>query len=167
MATGEGFHGARSEAIAKFTKEVRTLSIDGAIGLREIGMQISQVKGVPGFLAVYDASGMEQTTQVIGSATTLNVEIARAKIQTVLAVHRSSRLQRERMIENGQTSADFGGQLGSLFGGGIAIFADEAKTEFVGAMAFSGGTQEQDEEICRKTVEEIGLYTDVTQIPTE
>ncbi len=154
----------RAEAVAKYTVEIRSLNEDGAIRLRTEGLAIARGMGIPGFIAVYSRTGMEETTQVQGAATPLNVEVARAKIKTVLAVRRSSRLQRERMIEKGQTREDFGGQLGSLFGGGIAIFSDEAKTDFIGAMAFSGGTQEQDEEICRRAVENTGLYTDVDPI---
>ena len=157
----------RAEAVTKYTVEIRSINEDGAIRLRDEGLAVAREMGVPGFLAVYSRTGMEETTQVQGAATLLNVEVARAKIKTVLAVRRSSRLQRERMAEKGQTREDFGGQLGSLFGGGIALFADEARTQFIGAMAFSGGTQEEDEEICRRAVERIGLYTDVDPVLTQ
>lgn len=153
-----------TEAASKYTVELLAINVEGAVALRNVGVEIAREMGIPGFLAVYGRTGMEETTQAVATATPLNVDIARAKIKTVLAVRRSTRLQAERMKEKGQAREDFGGQLGSLFGGGVAIFADEKKTEFVGAMAFSGGTPQQDEEICRRAVEKVGLYTDVSPI---
>lgn len=61
----------------------------------------------------------------------------------------------------GQDRFDFAGQIGSLFGGGIAVFY---QGEFVGAFAFSGGTQSQDDEIGVKSVETIGFETDLRPI---
>lgn len=144
----------------------RTLSIQGGILLRENGIvaasQIGAV-GTSGFLTVFNIEGLELSSQAIGATVSpTNVEVARAKIKTVLAMRRSTRLQRERMVERGQVREDFGGKLGSLFGGGVAVFADKDLREFVGAMAFSGGTQEEDEEICRRAIKESGLFTDVS-----
>ena len=116
---------------------------------------------------VFDARGLQLTSQGIGEYQRLNVEIATAKAKTVLAINRSTRVQRERMQSKFQNREDFGGQLGSLFGGGVAIFADEAKTEFVGTMAFSGGTEEQDEEICAIAITSLGLYTDLPPKATQ
>jgi len=160
----EGDYPGRAESRALNVVEIESINVEGAVALREAGIEIAREMGVSGFLTVYSRTGMEETSQAIGAATPLNVEIARAKIRTVLAVRRSTSLQRERMEERGQSREDFGGQLGSLFSGGIAIFADEERTRFIGAMAFSGGTPEQDEEICRKAVEKIGLFTDVSLI---
>lgn len=141
--------------------ERRTITPEAAILLRERGLDKAREIGVSGFLMVFDAQGVQLTSQGVGEHTHLSVEIATAKAKTVLAMNRSTRVQRERMKSKSQNREDFGGQIGSLFGGGVAIFADEAKTGFVGAMAFSGGTEEQDEEICAIAITSLGLYTDL------
>lgn len=38
---------------------------------------------------------------------------------------------------------------------------EEKSINIEGAMAFGGGTEEQDEKICRKAIGKVGLYTDV------
>jgi len=139
---------------------VPNLSIAKAVELRDLGVKTSKALGIGGFLVVVDTLGMQKASEATGG-TSLNVDVALAKIKTVLAVRQSSSLRAARMREKGQTSEDFGGRIGSLFGGGVAIFADPDHEVFVGAVAFSGGTQEQDEKICRRTVEESGLYTDL------
>jgi len=156
------YNSAMNEPGKKYLTEERSINIEGAIALREAVIKIAQKMGISGFLTIFGRNGIEQTSQVIGaSAMRISIEVARARIKTVLAVRRSTNLQRERMKEKNQSREDFAGQLGSLFGGGVAIFADVAHTEFIGAMAFGGGTEEQDEEICRKAIEKVGLYTDV------
>lgn len=141
--------------------ELKSIGVEGAVALREFALEAAQEMGVSGFIVVYSRTGMQETSQALGSASPLSVEVANAKAKTVLAVRRSTSVQRDRMKEKDQSREDFGEQLGSLFGGGIAIFVDKEKTQFVGAIAFSGGTEEQDEEICRQAVEKIGLFTDV------
>lgn len=147
--------------------ERRTITPEAAIFLRDVGLEKARELGVSGFLMVFDAQGVQLTSQGVGGHTHLSVEIATAKAKTVLAISRSTRVQRERMQSKSQNREDFGGQLGSLFGGGVAIFANEAKTEFVGAMAFSGGTEEQDEEICAIAITSLGLYTDLPPKATQ
>lgn len=141
--------------------EIKTIGVEKAIELRDLGIETAKGIGVSGFLAVFSRTGMQECSQAMDKATPLNVQIALDKIKTVLAVRRSTSLQRKRMEESGQSRDDFAGQLGSLFDGGVAIFADEDHTQFVGAIGFSGGTPEQDEEICKKAVEKSGLYTDL------
>ena len=157
-----------SELNRRIVKENLSINVEGAVALREAGIEKARAMGISGFLTIVNDTGMEQASQVVGlTANPLTVEIARAKIKTVLAVHRSTSLQRRRMIEMGQSIDLFAGQLGTLFSGGVAAFADEALTQFVGAMAFSGATQEQDEEICRTAIERIGLYTDLPKYPEQ
>lgn len=116
-------------------------------------------EGVSGFAVVYSRTGMQEASLTVGDrATPLNVAVALDKIKTVLATRRSTTVQRERMELKKQNRDDFAGQLGSLFGGGIAIFRDG---EFVGAFAFSGGTQEQDDEIGVRSVLSCGFETDL------
>ncbi len=148
--------------------ETTVLHTYGAAMLREAALTHASVINVNGFVVIYDGFGLQLNSEVFGSATKQNVSLAEAKAKTVLATQRSSSVQRDRMKERGQTVDDFGGTLGSLFGGGVAIFADREKSKFVGAVAFSGGTQEEDEEICRRAVEEVGLFTDLPEpTPTD
>ena len=84
----------------KYITEEKSLNIEGAIALREAVVKIAQKMGISGFLTIFGRNGIEQTSQVIGnSAMSISVEVARARIKTVLAVRRSTRLQRERMKE--------------------------------------------------------------------
>lgn len=148
-----------------FIKEIKALNLEGAVALRDIGIISAETMGVSGFLTVYSVSGMELCSQAVGeTATPTNVKIAKGKIKTVLATGRSSRLQRERMAEKGQSPDYFVGELGSLFGGGVAIFEDEELKKFIGAMAFSGGTEAQDEEIGRQAIMHAGFFTDVKPV---
>lgn len=143
--------------------ETRTLSVNGAEIVRDVATREAQLAGVSGFVLVVDNNGMELCSLVTGQdVTKTNVSLARAKAKTVLTTQRSSRLQRERMKEKGQSVEDYDGMLGSLFGGGVAIFADEELSEFVGTAAFSGGSQEEDEAFCVSGVKAIGLYTDIS-----
>lgn len=142
--------------------ELRTLSVEGAVALREAALKSARENSVGGFLIIFDAKGLQLTSEGLGGYDETNIAIALAKAKTVLSLHRSTSVQRERMESKGQKREDFGGRIGSLFGGGVAVFAAETKLEFVGAMAFSGGTEEQDENICRTAVKSLGLYTDLT-----
>ena len=143
--------------------EIKTIGVEKARELRDLGIETASKMDVSGFLVVFSRTGMQECSEATGKATPLNVHVALDKIKTVLAVRRSTRLQRKRMEGKGQSRDDFADQLGSLFGGGVAVFEDEGLTQFVGAMAFSGGTPEQDEEICKIAVEKSGLYTDLSE----
>lgn len=145
--------------------ELKTIGVEKAVEMRENAIFAATTRKISGYFVVVSRTGMVETSQAIGSkATPANVEIAMAKIKTVLAMRRSSRLQKERMLEKGQSREDFAGQLGSLFGGGVALFEDEARTVFVGAAAFSGGSEEEDEQICDHAAVTSGLFTDVSSI---
>lgn len=151
-----------ARSVESNVREIKKLSQAGAVHLRESGLELARQMELSGFLTVFSVNGMEECSQAIGeSATPTHVEIAKAKIKTVLATHRSSSVQRARMQNMGQTREDLGNQIGSLLGGGVAIFADEKLTEFVGAIAFSGGTQDQDEAIARQAAESSGFFTDI------
>ena len=147
--------------------ELRTLSAQGAVALREAALEGARENSVGGFLIIFDAKGLQLTSEGLGGYDETNIAIALAKAKTVLSIHRSTSVQRERMESKGQKREDFGDQIGSLFGGGVAVFADEAKIEFVGAMAFSGGTEEQDENICRTAIDSLSLHTDLPPKTTQ
>lgn len=142
--------------------EIKTIGAEKALELRDLGIETAREMGISGFLTVHNFMGMQECAQVVGGkAIPQNVAVALDKIKSVIATRRSTSVQRERMKANNYPREDFANQLGSLFSGGVAIFADEELKEFVGAMAFSGGLPEQDEELCRRVVEKAGLYTDL------
>lgn len=93
-------------------------------------------------------------------------KVANSKLKTVYAFHQSTSITQANMQRDHESPADYGGAVGSTFAGGVAIFADEEHTQFVGAIVFSGGPQKQDEAICRKAVEQMGLYTDLPKETT-
>jgi uncharacterized protein GlcG (DUF336 family) len=136
------------------------LGYEQAAELRDYGMEVSRERQIPGFLVVYGADGMQLASEANGGIPA-NVDIALDKIRTVLAFKRSTSIRRAGIEEGGYNRADFAGNVHTLFSGGVAIFADVERTKFVGAAAFSGGTQEQDEKICRLAIEGMGLHTDL------
>lgn len=147
-------------------ESTHTLTAESAIRLKDYAIIRAGNDGVKGFVAVYGSDGTQLTSEVVGGANKINVAITEAKAQSVLATKRSTSAQRNRMAEKGQNYDYFAGQLGSLFGGGLPIFADHNLTQFVGAIAFSGGTEDQDEKICLDAIDTIELYTDVQPKPS-
>lgn len=148
----------------KALKTTRSLTGDAAYSLLAVAPEVADRAGLSGVYAVADGNGMLLGLLAIGEKPTpTNVAVVLDKIKTVVATHRSSRLQAERMKKNNQSPSDFGGALGSLFGGGVALFADKEKTEFVGAHAFSGGTPFEDEDFCLDAIRssDLTLYSDV------
>ena len=143
--------------------QLETINQNGAKKLIEEAEKVaSSLRGLSCFVMVFSRTGMQERSAAIGDgATPMNVEVARDKIKTVLAVRRSTTLQRERMKEKGQVREDFAGQLGSLFSGGVAILQNG---QFIGAMACSsvGGSPEVDDAICRTSILATGFETDLT-----
>lgn len=146
--------------------ELRSIGIEKAKELRDKGIETARQMNVSGFLVVYSRTEMQECSEAVGpGAKSFYVKVAGEKIKTVLATRRSTSVQGERMKTLGQRIEDFGNLLGTTIAGGVAIFSDETHTDFVGAIAFSGGLPEQDEAICRTAVETSGLYTDLPNPP--
>ncbi|MDP3900964.1 MAG: heme-binding protein [bacterium] len=144
---------------------VRTIGFKAAGSLGSCALKMAESMEVSGVVCVYGMTGMPFMHWAYGEgARPMHVEIAKAKARTVLNVRRSTSKQRERMEQGGQSQDHFAGQVLTTLGGGVAVFADEECREFVGAMAFSGGTQEQDEYVCAQAIAHLGLFTDV-EIP--
>lgn len=93
-------------------------------------------------------------------------KVASSKLKTVYAFHQSTSITQANMQRDHESPADYGNAVGSTFAGGVAIFADEEHTQFIGAIAFSGGPQKQDEEICRQAIKQVGFYTDLPEETT-
>jgi uncharacterized protein GlcG (DUF336 family) len=138
-----------------------TLSVRKALDIRDLAISIADEHRLIGSIVVagslYEICG-QLTDDEADPGTLL---IARGKIQTVVNSRRSSSIQRDRIIEKHYRPEDFMGRMGSLFGGGVAIFADEQLRRFVGAAAFSGGDWTEDEELARQAIVESGLFTDL------
>lgn len=136
------------------------LSVGKAVEIRDTVLSLTA--GLIGVVAIADRKGMLLSLQVTGDGLRdMNVPLVLGKLKTVVASQRSTRLQRERMLEAGIDLANYGGELGNLFGGGVAAFNDKDRTEFVGAVAYSGGPEDQDEQVCVEAIEMAGLFTDI------
>ena len=144
---------------APIVSVVPTITAHAAKMLLDHAEGIAIKMGISGFAVVYSRTGMQEGSLAIGEGgTPLNVSIALDKIKTVLATRRSTSAQQKRMVSEGRDRADYAGQIGSLFGGGVALFHND---QFVGAMAFSGGTPDQDQELCVRAALAAGLQTDI------
>lgn len=136
------------------------LSVGKAVEMRDSILALSA--GLTGVVAIADNKGMLLSLQVTGDGLRdMNVSLVLGKLKTVVAAQRSSRLQREKMEAAHIELANYAGELGNLFGGGVAAFADTERREFVGAVAYSGGPEDQDERICVHAIEMAGLFTDI------
>lgn len=149
--------------------EHKSLGVEAAIKLRDKFLEDIPnhfVGEATGFVVVTSRDGTLLCAQAVGdNVKQYHIDMALSKAQTVNAVKRSSSVQRERMAESGATNEDYGNRLGSLLNGGLAVFADEDCKIFLGALAFSGGGQGQDEKSCRQAIVESNFYTDTKEEP--
>ena len=137
-----------------------SLGLSSAIELGQAAVRKAAERQISGFVAVYDREGVPLYCQSVGlHYTAEDVSIAQAKIRTVIINQRStSRLRRD--IEAYKSSReDYAGVVETLFSGGIALFHER---KFIGAIAFSGATQEGDEDICLTAAREVGVQTDIS-----
>ena len=148
----------------QYVDYIPTLNVEGAKVIAAASIVTAVELRVYGSILILSITGMQEYSQAFGaSARPAHVDIAGAKATTVLNMRRSTRrlaewLGAERV---GARPEDFAGQIKSLLSGGVAIFADEAQSQFVGAAAFSGGSPEQDEYICLRGVYMAGLFSDI------
>lgn len=143
---------------------IPTLNVAGAKLVASKSLSAARELNVGGFFIIISREGMQVYSEASGaSARPAHVEIAHLKASTVLNMRKSTRRLTEWLITErvGARPEDFGGQIRSLLAGGVAIFADETRSQFVGTAAFSGGSPEQDEYICLKGVYGSGLYSDI------
>lgn len=136
-----------------------TLGVSIAI---ELGLGVAREaleKGISGYVVVYDRHGMPLYCQAVGDKySQAVVTVAHAKARTVLNWKVSTSKRRESMEANGRKREDYAGTVETLFSGGVALFH---KKELIGAVAFSGGTQEEDEEVCLKAARKLNIDTDL------
>lgn len=140
---------------------LKTIGTDLALKLQEEAVKAADGLGISGFVVVYSRTGMQECSRAVGlNAKPLNMQIALAKIETVLIRRESTGVWQRKISEKGTRPENYAGAVKTLFGGGLAIFADEECKEFVGAIAFSGGEEWQDIKICWMAINKVGLYTD-------
>lgn len=138
-----------------------TLSVAAAVHLRDLALDYAASNNVSGAVSVFNSMRAELCAQLTGDdASPSTMDIARGKILTVLETGRSSNLQADRMRIKHYDRSDYVGRIGSLFGGGAAIFKDLDLKIFIGAIGFSGGSQEEDQQICTWAIRTASLYTD-------
>lgn len=140
---------------------IETIGVEKALEMQRSAVAEAELLRISGYLEICDVLGVRLVARVVRQANLIGCRIAEAKIQTVLSLHQSTSLRRARIEQNNYNVYDFGGMIGSTFGGGVAIFKDRELKTFLGAIAFSGGEPKEDEQICRVAVERVGLYTDV------
>jgi len=129
--------------------------------LRLYAKKAATKAGISGFVIVFSSTGMQLCSSAVGPVLKpMSVQIAHAKIETVLARQQSVSVWLKKIEKTGTRPENYAGAIKTLFGGGLAIFADEAHTEFVGAIAFSGGEEWEDQEICQEAISATGLFTD-------
>ncbi len=156
----------RAREIERLTNERRVLGHEAGRLMRDKGLEAAQELGVSGgIIVIVDREGLLLTAESYGTARPSHAAVALDKIKTVLNYRTSSRGFGERMVELGLSRDDLAGQVGSLAGGGVGVWADPDFKEFVGAAAFSGGTTTQDEAASVLAVERAGFYTRITPLP--
>lgn len=142
------------------SKEVISPQVGGEI-VRRIA-ELAEERGYSGLGMVTNAAHELVSAQATGSgAHEDQLEIIKSKIQTVLASRRSVSVQVAYMKTYGRTREDYGGSLGSMIPGGVALFKDPDLKIFIGAAAYGGGPAAEDEFIVRQAAEEKGVYTDL------
>ncbi|OGK18645.1 hypothetical protein A3G67_02185 [Candidatus Roizmanbacteria bacterium RIFCSPLOWO2_12_FULL_40_12] len=159
-------HPERSDLVQhSWVAEYRTIAEEGALVLQREVLIRAKAAGASGSVAIFDNRGMMLAYQATGpNAYNQHMNIALAKGKSVLATHRSTSEQRDRMETKGQGALQFADTLGSLFKGGVAFFFDEDATEFAGALVFSGDKgEDKDEEFCRGALDGTGFYTDLPE----
>lgn len=118
------------------------------LGVKKIAIGIM---GIEGFMLA----------SATGGGVTPNNDLAmRNKLETVIATRRSIHKQIRHMEKKGINPANYGEAIKTLFIGGLAVYADEGLTQFVGAIAASGGTSKQDVEIAFAGVDNLSYHTD-------
>lgn len=150
--------------LEQYVDSLPTLNIDGAKKILTASIAVARQQNVYGFCIVYFRTGMQECSEAVGAlARPAHVEIAQAKAATVLNMRKSTRLLAEWLIteREGFGPQDFAGQIPTILPGGVAIFADHDLKYFIGAMAFSGGSPEQDEYVCNAGLERVGFYSDI------
>ena len=145
-----------------FSAVLTSLTAKGAAALREAAVVTAEEMEVSGVVAVLARTGMLESLQAVGQgARPAFVELAQRKARTAFNMGRSTSNQRNRMAERGQGREDFMGVVECLLKGGVAIFADQRCSILIGAIGFSGGGEDEDQEICMRAVEMVGFFTDL------
>lgn len=155
-------------------KLVGTFSIGRnlALNLQQDVVEAALAMGISGFVVIYSSGGMQLCSMAVGPeearwAKPLNAQVALAKIETVLIRRQSISVWRAMIEKLNLRPEYYAGAVKTLFRGGLAIFADKECKEFIGAIAFSGGEEWQDHNICRDAILFRRLFTDAEQLKKE
>ena len=153
--------------LEQYLGQFESLNSKGAESLKDIALEIARLSGISNILIlVFGREGALLSGQAFGAVARMNSDIAMEKARTVLATGRSTSVQRRRMEETGNRREDYGGKLGSLITGGVAVYkgadTEGRPKDFLGAIVASGGyPAERDEEICVSALTRLGFATDV------
>jgi glc operon protein GlcG len=146
------------------TLEQRTLSFSGARHVLDTAIAEAERSGLHVSVAVLGRDGQLKAFGSMDGASLLSTETARKKAITVLKVGRSTdAFAAELKAEMEAEPELFHGMLAmegiATFGGGVPI---EVDGQLVGAVAVSGATSAQDEEIARKAAGALATHRRAT-----
>lgn len=162
----DAFDADRVRAIEGMINERKVLGHEAGRLMRDRGLEAAlELRVSGGIIVIVDREGLLLTAESYGTARPPHKKVAEAKVKTVLNYRMSSRGFGEKMVELGLTEAQLAKQVGSTAGGGVPVFADPEFKDFIGAVAFSGGTTVQDEAVSVLAVERAGFYTKITSVP--
>ena len=137
------------------------LSVGKAVEIRDTVLAFSA--GLKGVVAIADRTGMPLCLQVTDGDGLIGATFPSVlgKLKKVVDAHKSNRVQRETMAARGIRPLSSTGELLTDLDDGVAVFADKERQEFVGAVAYSGGLDDQGERMCIDAIEMAGLFTDI------
>ena len=129
------------------------LSLTEALSLIEHAQRFAADLGVPMSVAVMDPSGHLLAFARMDGAPWISADIAQGKAWTAAAYGAPSAAQKEKMEPMPNFSAAITARTGGRFTpqtGAVPVYRDGVLEAAIGA---SGGTGDQDEQVCRSSVE--------------
>lgn len=135
------------------------LTLDEATGLLSAARDAATELGVPMSFAVMDPGGHLIALARMDGAPWVTPEVAQGKAWTAAAFRAPSDAQKQKLapmpnFASALTTMTHGRYTPQT--GAVPVFRDG---ELLGAIGASGGTGEQDEQVCATAVEDLGLST--------
>jgi uncharacterized protein GlcG (DUF336 family) len=132
----------------------------------DVAYRVAIDERISGFVVITNAGGMILAIQAVGNPITPNnLKVAIAKAETVFGRRQSTQVFKDLLKEKNVSGkdvqiGDYAGAVKTRFGGGLAVFSDSGCADFVGVIAFSGGSEEQDRAVCQEAIRFFNLFTD-------
>lgn len=140
--------------------EMQSVSPEAALTMVTHGIKKAMELGCKkGHIVIYGREQFPLASASLGPVTRSNTLVANAKARTVLNSTRDTHHQAEYMRHEEIDPNDYAGGIETKFGGGLTIFADDDCQVWVGSVAFSGGSEDEDIEVCRAAAQGANLFT--------